>query len=613
MERTKQAEAVRLAQQGDREAVELLYSEWSERLLNFIRRQTGSSNAEDILSETFVSVMEHIGELKNPDAFGGWLYSVAYSRCMDFLKRQERDEHVPFEEDSGIAEHSLNSPLMLPEDYAVNESVKSSLRDIIGRLKPDQRSAVMMYYYEEKSVNEVAQAMGKTEPAVRKTLQRARDKIKERIERLCAGGAVFAAVPLEALLGTAFDDSTAKAAASGGARLAGGIGTKIAAGAAAAAIAVGVPLAVHYSGGGGYRPENGYVSGEKLSVQQLNEELERYTFSDTENFHFECEPPDPTIEKLYVIKTQQPQTFDDRLDTYQAAMSSALSELFGISPDPEKTVLYDGYYEYTSDDMYNSVFAEGSFGIYKEPEYSALLRESGDNTTDLDSYTTWKDTAAAKDTLVINGKNVSIRKAAENALKVINDHFGSFFNVGERLIFSDAIAVNGEDGKPNYFVIRFVHCIDGLTVNENGYIDYDPMSENSYISPSAVSVIMSDENTILSLRNSNYYDVKQRTEIEEAIGIAQAVEIVEEGLAPGVKYEVKDVELKYVTVGKAQELYAEKEMRPMWSFVLKYYPANSSVFLNTLAVYVDAIDGSLYYCDSSSWAFYKLGDDNNTV
>ncbi|MBR1384875.1 MAG: hypothetical protein IJ555_13880, partial [Ruminococcus sp.] len=88
---------------------------------------------------------------------------------------------------------------------------------------------------------------------------------KERIERLCAGGAVFAAVPLEALLGTAFDDSTAKAAASGGARLAGGIGAKIAAGAAAGAIAVGVPVGISIindkNGLGDYRPDASSVSG----------------------------------------------------------------------------------------------------------------------------------------------------------------------------------------------------------------------------------------------------------------------------------------------------------------------------------------------------------------
>lgn len=44
-------------------------------------------------------MMEHIGELKTPEAFGGWLYSVAYSKCADFLRSEGREERFGSDEE----------------------------------------------------------------------------------------------------------------------------------------------------------------------------------------------------------------------------------------------------------------------------------------------------------------------------------------------------------------------------------------------------------------------------------------------------------------------------------------------------------------------------------
>ena len=257
MNRNEQKELVSRAQAGDRSAFEALYNENMERVYAFAKRNLGSDDAaRDVTAETFASALEHIGELRSGESFIGWLYSIAYSKCADRLRENSRTEY--FETDSelekAMQDQALNEPIMLPDDYAVNAETKRLLGEIIDSLSPDQRSAVILYYYDELSIPEVAKALGTNENNTRQKLHKARGRIRKQVEKLIGKGAVFAAVPLGAVLNNTADASYARAAVSGAARVKSvGLGVKIAAIGAAATVAVGVPLGLRSLGD--YRPE----------------------------------------------------------------------------------------------------------------------------------------------------------------------------------------------------------------------------------------------------------------------------------------------------------------------------------------------------------------------
>ncbi|MBQ7187114.1 MAG: RNA polymerase sigma factor [Ruminococcus sp.] len=243
---TKLKEAVTAAKNGDRNAFEALYSGYRDKLFFFAVKYTGSREAaEDVVSETFITAMEKLPSLRDGEAFGGWLYSICYNKCMDHCKADSARVSL---DDEGV-DAVIQSPVMLPEDYAVSEELKAGLRDIIDSLSPEARAAVIMYYYEEMNISEVAAAAGISENAAKQRLFRARNTIRSRIESLVGKGAVFAAVPLGAVLnntaelGEAAAPAAGAAAASGTAKLAGaGFAVKAAAVGAAAVIAVGIPI-----------------------------------------------------------------------------------------------------------------------------------------------------------------------------------------------------------------------------------------------------------------------------------------------------------------------------------------------------------------------------------
>ncbi|MBQ6675471.1 MAG: RNA polymerase sigma factor [Ruminococcus sp.] len=160
MDKAAQSALVKKAQGGDRAAFEQLYGEYRDRLFYFALKNVGSREAaEDIVSETFLAALEKLTTLKNADAFGAWLYSIAYNKCSDHLSASARAQSL---DESGLCE-----PVMLPQDYAENRQTAETVRAIIDGLDKTSRSAVILYYYEELSLSETAKTLGISENAAK--------------------------------------------------------------------------------------------------------------------------------------------------------------------------------------------------------------------------------------------------------------------------------------------------------------------------------------------------------------------------------------------------------------------------------------------------------------
>lgn len=246
---------VRAAQAGNKAAVEALYREYRERIRFFVLKNIPSRDAApDIVSDTFLTAIERLAELRCAEAFGSWLYSIAYSRCLQYLDseaglaRFDSDEEL----ESSIENALLNEPVKLPADYLENEETAAQLREAIDSLKPDMRSAVIMYYFEEMNTAEVGQALGLNENAAKQKLFQARKKLSCKLKKLAKGNMALCAVPLGAVFNAVFiSGNAAKTAAvlkSGAAARAAAIGI-------AAAVSVGVPVALRrLEGSGDHRP-----------------------------------------------------------------------------------------------------------------------------------------------------------------------------------------------------------------------------------------------------------------------------------------------------------------------------------------------------------------------
>ncbi|WP_028508784.1 sigma factor [Ruminococcus sp. NK3A76] len=98
MNKTEISALAKKAQKGDKVAFETLYREFHEKVFFFAKRNVKNADAaQDIASETFAAAFENISKLRSGESFIGWLYSIAYSKCVKSIKDSSGSEH--FEDD----------------------------------------------------------------------------------------------------------------------------------------------------------------------------------------------------------------------------------------------------------------------------------------------------------------------------------------------------------------------------------------------------------------------------------------------------------------------------------------------------------------------------------
>jgi RNA polymerase sigma-70 factor (ECF subfamily) len=163
---------IRAIADGDSAAFQRLIDREAPRLLRFARGLLGNlEEAEDAVQDTLVRLWEHAAGW-TPDArVGTWLHRVCYNRCIDLLRR--RRTYV----DDSVLE-ALPDRAELPDAALIASEAAASLREAIEVLPPRQRTAILLFHYQDLHQREAAGIMDLSEPAFESLLARARRQMK---------------------------------------------------------------------------------------------------------------------------------------------------------------------------------------------------------------------------------------------------------------------------------------------------------------------------------------------------------------------------------------------------------------------------------------------------
>jgi RNA polymerase sigma-70 factor (ECF subfamily) len=134
------------------------------------------AEAEDVVQDVFVRVLEHRSSLTAVRDMRVWLVRVAWNLAID-RRRRIRPEQF----DEGFAESLV--AINLPADEALKEAqrLRSVLREL-ERLPKAERDVLLLSIVEELGTAEMAEVLGRSESAVRALLFRARTRLRERLE-----------------------------------------------------------------------------------------------------------------------------------------------------------------------------------------------------------------------------------------------------------------------------------------------------------------------------------------------------------------------------------------------------------------------------------------------
>lgn len=184
MEKEQLVSLVTKAQQGDNEALNCLFNEFYNDLYYFaLKTVKDDETALDVTQEAFVEIINTLGNLKEPAAFVTWAKQITYHQCTRYFKKK-KDVLVDEDEEGNTVFDTLKEEKaeFIPDEALDKADFKKTVMGILDELSEEQRSAVMMYYFDEMSVKQIAEIQGVSEGTVKSRLNYARKAIKNSVE-----------------------------------------------------------------------------------------------------------------------------------------------------------------------------------------------------------------------------------------------------------------------------------------------------------------------------------------------------------------------------------------------------------------------------------------------
>jgi RNA polymerase sigma factor (sigma-70 family) len=140
-----------------------------------ITRDVASS--EDIAQEAFINAWHHLERLQNADSFLPWLRQITRNLARDYLRAQHhRQLNGPNAE---LAMAVAADPGPQPVDRMIDDEYEATAFELISALPEDTREALVLFYREGQSTQQVAELLGISDAAARKRLSRARQEIRD--------------------------------------------------------------------------------------------------------------------------------------------------------------------------------------------------------------------------------------------------------------------------------------------------------------------------------------------------------------------------------------------------------------------------------------------------
>jgi RNA polymerase sigma-70 factor (ECF subfamily) len=165
-------EGLRRASLADREAFGAVVEEYQVAVYNLCYRMLGDHHlAEDAAQETFLRAFRSRARQDPNRPTRTWLLSIAAHHCIDQLRRRALLTWLP------LGERNMVEPAAGPEARLVRSESEQEVGRLLRQLKPPERAAIVLRYWYDMSIEEIAAILQITSASARTRLHRARKEL----------------------------------------------------------------------------------------------------------------------------------------------------------------------------------------------------------------------------------------------------------------------------------------------------------------------------------------------------------------------------------------------------------------------------------------------------
>ena len=167
------------ARDGDPEAFEKLIADLEPLVWRVCWHYTGNrEDASDCGQESMIKIWRSLSQYRGDCAFETWVYRIAASCSLDFLRKKKRERAESIEP---MREQGFDPPDETPgtEEQVVTADRHAQIRAAIVMLPEEQRDALVLTQLEGKSYEAAARLLGTNEGTIKSRVNRARSRLKE--------------------------------------------------------------------------------------------------------------------------------------------------------------------------------------------------------------------------------------------------------------------------------------------------------------------------------------------------------------------------------------------------------------------------------------------------
>lgn len=169
-------------QNGNMSVFRELYDLTHEKAFGVAKMILGNiDDAEDVLQESYVKALSKIRDLDKPEKFRSWFNQIVTNKCKDFF-RKKKPSHFDVDDSEVYDVLPDEDTVFKPEENLDQDELHTAIMEALDELNEEKRACILMMYFEDLSVKEIAGVLEIPEGTVKTRLSSARKTLKDKLE-----------------------------------------------------------------------------------------------------------------------------------------------------------------------------------------------------------------------------------------------------------------------------------------------------------------------------------------------------------------------------------------------------------------------------------------------
>lgn len=167
---------------GDKNAYAQIVDRYKDKVYSLVYGIVrNEETAQELAQDIFIKAFTALKKFRKESSFSTWIYRIAYNTTISET-RKNKQKVLSFDEQLEKASSEDLSASLEAEDN--NEVKKELLHQALNQLHAEERLILMLYYFEEQSIDEISKSSGLSQSNVKVKLFRLRNKLKDIMTRM---------------------------------------------------------------------------------------------------------------------------------------------------------------------------------------------------------------------------------------------------------------------------------------------------------------------------------------------------------------------------------------------------------------------------------------------